>query len=203
MNKFVWINPVVLGQYEFSDLKKAIENKGYQLVSCKQDHLNIVKDKYDQMIEDSDGCVIDMRCPAAADYVKKNYDNSSIRFSGIEPILIHCARELSEEYGKEDSCLYILTPCKELKELGDTIGLVNTRFLTWNDFVEKNQINLCKKQILKSPIPPGFFSHYKENGDSLKSKEEIDFYFQNKGYKDKKIVEMLYCKNGCHNGNGV
>lgn len=203
MNKFVWINPVVLSQYDMEELHTSIEEKGYKIAVCKKDHLQVVKDKYWQSTRESNLCIADKRCPAAEIYVKNKYGEDNIKFPEIYPILIHCAIELSERYEEEECQLYITTPCEELRNLGNTLKLQNTIFLTWNEFAQNNKLVLNKIDIASSPIPPGFFSSFGEDSISLKSKEEIDYFFQKEEWKDNKVAEMLYCKNGCHNGNGV
>ncbi|MDR3260041.1 MAG: hypothetical protein LBT51_10580, partial [Fusobacteriaceae bacterium] len=81
----------------------------------------------------------------------------------------------------------------------------NTYFYTWKEFSTNNDIEIEGVDIAKSPIPPGFFSEYGNDSVSLCSKDKIDKYFdiKNDSDKNKKIIELLYCDNGCHNGDGV
>ena len=38
---------------------------------------------------------------------------------------------------------------------------------------------------------------------SISGEETIKEHFENKLYKHSDLTEMLYCKNGCNNGDGV
>lgn len=200
-SKYIWLNPVVFNLYNEKELISELNTKGYQIVNCEENHIAIVKQKYDKEIKN--GCVLDVRCPKAIHYVKSHYDTKQLLIPKIYPILIHCALELNKRYINDNNSLTIITPCTDLAHLGNDLNLKNTMFIAWNEFEKTNQISLIKKIISKSPIPPGFFSSYGDNSSSLKSKEEIDTFFQNKGYQNKKVIEMLYCCNGCHNGDGV
>lgn len=204
MIHYLWLNPVVLSMYEPQILEAAITSLGYELVICEEDHITHVKRQYANIVEQSNQCVIDMRCPAAVSYVQNKYPHEAVKYHDIEPILIHCAKELSKRYQHDTGyTLTIVTPCKELRELGTSKQLPNTRFITWLDFLEQHHIALNKKELDASPIPPGFFQEYGTDAQSLFSRNQLDKFFTAKAYETKKIAEMLYCSNGCHNGNGV
>lgn len=202
-NKYIWLNPVVLNLYDKKELNTELNKKGYQIVRCEENHIDIVKQKYSDII--GKNCVLDVRCPKAIQYVKSHYDTQQVLIPEIHPILIHCALELNKRFinVNNNNSLTIITPCTDLAHSGNNLNLKNTVFVTWNEFEKVNQICLHKKNISESPIPPGFFNGYGNDSISLKSKNEIDTFFQSKGYQCKKVVEMLYCCNGCHNGDGV
>lgn len=203
MKKYVWLNPVVLNLYDGEQLEYQLNLYGFETVTCDQDHIAEVKRKYEEETEASSGCVMDMRCPKAVEYIKTNYPLADVRYPSIHPILIHSALELEERYRKMDMMLYITTPCKDLSRQGNGLGLSRTEFIPWNDFMTRYGIHLEKKHVKSSPIPPGFFSEYGEAVLSLAKREALKQCFDNEGYRGKKLVEMLYCTNGCHRGDGV
>ena len=118
--------------------------------------------------------------------------------------MIESALELSSKL-KEDEWLYVTTPCEDLAELGRGLKLERTTFLTWKSFREQNAINLKMRSIEQSPIPPGFFTNLGVKTLSLDSKEKIEnaLSYKFSKLKNYRIIELLYCENGCHNGDGL
>ena len=106
---------------------------------------------------------------------------------------------------KEDEWLYVTTPCEDLAELGRGLNLERTTFLTWKSFREQNEINLEIKKLEASPVPPGFFANLGAKTLSLGNKEKIQnaLSYKFSELKNYRIVELLYCENGCHNGDGL
>ncbi len=206
MKHYIWLNPVVLAMYGEEPLERVLAACGYELVACRQNHMAHVKQQYEAAVKESEACVLDVRCPAAAAYVKLKYPDAAEHavFPEIEPILLHAARELAENLDFSDgSDLTVITPCRELKELGERQGMAATHFLTWKELVAWQGIRLNRTDLEKSPIPPGFFAEYGEQAACLTSRQAIDEFFGGKGYKAKRIAEMLICRDGCHNGNGM
>lgn len=204
MNKYIWLNPVVLSFYNKENITDVLQDKGFIRVESKKNNIEIVKAKYRKKIISSKKCIIDERCPLALEYVKSKYDLKDVKYPNIYPILIHTAIELSKIYCKENDKLFITTPCLSLVSLGKSLNIKNVIFITWKDFIKQYSIkNLEKKHVSESPIPPGFFKEYEDKCLSLSSKETIDYAFKQQLWKGKKILEMLYCKEGCHNGDGI
>lgn len=207
MRHYIWLNPVVMAMYGEDQLRRAMERLGYVIVFCEQDHITNVKKQYRTAVFANGTCVLDMRCPAAADYVKECYaDDASdeIVFPEIEPILIQASRELARTLtSAEDADLTVITPCEALKQQGMGTGLDHTKFLTWKEFSAEHELKMQRKDLGISPIPPGFFAEYGAEASCLSSRAEIDQFFQKKTYRQKRIAEMLICNQGCHNGNGV
>lgn len=54
-----------------------------------------------------------------------------------------------------------------------------------------------------SPIPPGFFRELGQRTMSLTGRESIEQCVQDGSWQRVRLVEMLYCRDGCHNGDGV
>lgn len=203
MRKFLWINPVASEMYDSPSMRNQLMKKGFELVSCTQDHIACVKGKYHLSIEKSLCCIADMRCPLAVSYIKEQYTDLYLEYPDIEPILIHCARELQKRLeGKGD--LYITTPCASLRDFGNSLGLAGVNFYTWNEFAQLQGLLLQKRMLEASPIPPGFFLEYGTKVRVLDSKEKIDRYLSSMRQQPaEKILELLYCSGGCHNGDGI
>ena len=202
MKKYIWLNPVVLKMYDQEELNAALISSGFQIVTCEKDHIKTVKNKYKERYEGCRQSLCDNRCPKAMSYVQSHYDHAGLEYAAIQPILIHCAEELADKYKEDDEELYIITPCTDLRDLGNKLAWKNTVFQTWTEFCREHNITLNSKSTETSPIPPGFFDNI-PNVVSLASKDEMDRYFQNRSRNDKQMIEMLYCQGGCHNGDGV
>ena len=203
MKKVVWLNPVVKNIYDFAALKEILQNKGFSVVECKKDHVKSVKNAYKNALAQSE-LIYDSRCPRAVNFIRANFKEQADLISNLNPILIESALELSAKL-KEDEWLYVTTPCEDLAELGMGLNLARTTFLTWKSFREQNAINLKMRSIEQSPVPPGFFTNLGVKTLSLSSKEKIEnaLSYKFSELKNYQIIELLYCENGCHNGDGL
>ena len=203
MKKVVWLNPVVKNIYDFVALKEILQNKGFSVGECEKDHVNSVKNAYKNALAQKE-LIYDSRCPRAVNFIRANFKEQAALISNLNPILIESAIELSAKL-KEDEWLYVTTPCEDLAELGRGLNLARTTFLTWKSFKEQNEINLEMKRLGASPIPPGFFTNLGVKTLSLGSKEKMQNALSYKFSELKKyqIIELLYCENGCHNGDGL
>ena len=63
--------------------------------------------------------------------------------------------------------------------------------------------DLKYKAIDKSPIPLGYFDSLEVKTKKLTGRDNINGCFKGNLYFENDIVEMLYCNNGCNNGDGV
>ncbi|EKU11933.1 hypothetical protein [Campylobacter showae] len=203
MKKLVWLNPVVKSIYELAALKKSLQDKGFSVMECEKDHANGVKNAYKNALAQKE-LIFDSRCPRAVNFIRANFKEQAALISNLNPILIESALELSAKL-KEDEWLYVTTPCEDLAELGRGLNLARTTFLTWKSFREQNAINLKMRSIEQSPIPPGFFTNLGVKTLSLGSKEKIQntLSYKFSELKNYQIIELLYCENGCHNGDGL
>ena len=203
MKKVVWLNPVVKNIYDFAALKEILQNKGFIVVECEKDHVNSVKNAYKNALAQKE-LIYDSRCPRAVNFIRANFKEQAALISNLNPILIESAMELSSKL-KEDEWLYVTTPCEDLAELGRGLNLARTTFLTWKSFREQNAINLKMRSIEQSPVPPGFFANLGVKTLSLSSKEKIEnaLSYKFSELKNYQIIELLYCENGCHNGDGL
>ena len=203
MKKVVWLNPVVKNIYDFAALKEILQDKGFSVVECEKDHAQSVKNAYKNALIQSE-LIYDSRCPRAVNFIRANFKEQADLISNLNPILIESAIELSAKL-KEDEWLYVTTPCEDLAQLGMGLNLARTTFLTWRSFREQNAINLKMRNIEQSPVPPGFFTNLGVKTLSLSSKEKIEnaLSYKFSELKNYQIIELLYCENGCHNGDGL
>ena len=203
MKKVVWLNPVVKNIYDFAALKEILQDKGFSVVECEKDHVKSVKNAYKNALVKNE-IIFDSRCPRAVNFIRANFKEQAPFISNLNPILIESTIELSTKL-KEDEWLYVTTPCEDLAELGRGLNLERTTFLTWRSFREQNEINLEMKRLGASPIPPGFFTNLGVKTLSLSSKEKIEnaLSYKFSELKNYRIIELLYCENGCHNGDGL
>lgn len=211
---YVWINPVVASMYEPEILDKFLQKHGYKQVKTSEDWLHIVKEKYRAAVNEAKVPVMDMRCPKSGEVVDASGVMPEVTLPTIEPILIHCAREISEREDLRGEEKVITTPCKALADMGNALELPYTTFVVWNQFLAilgdtslKDEKTLIPQTLKESPIPPGFFDDLGLKTVSLTGEDEIQEYFQTQFAKNTpnnvQIVEMLFCKHGCHNGEGV
>ena len=203
MKKLVWLNPVVKNIYDFAALKEILQDKGFNVVECEKDHVNSVKNAYKNALAQRE-LIFDSRCPRAVNFIRANFKEQAAFISNLNPILIESTIELSAKL-KEDEWLYVTTPCEDLAQLGMELNLARTTFLTWKSFREQNAINLKMRSIEQSPVPPGFFTNLDVKTLSLSSKEKIEnaLSYKFSELKNYQIIELLYCENGCHNGDGL
>lgn len=201
--KYVLINPVADSMYDREKLDEVLALNGYTRVECSGSWGTVVRDKYGELASEKQETIVDVRCPVAAQKVKEEYKEDGLYIPDIEPILLHCAREIS---GREDLKTFekiITTPCKALADKGNELHLENTLFMAWNEFEAILSGDLKPELLEASPIPPGFFTELDTVTDSITGEEVFHNYFKNKEWKDKGLVEILFCEQGCHNGDGV
>ena len=208
---YIWINPVTESMYESKALTEFLQRHGYKQVKAKVDWINIVKEKYQIAVSKAASPVMDMRCPKAKEVLDDLGVTSDLTIPTIEPILIHCAREISTRKDLQGEEKVITTPCQVLADMGNALKLPNTIFMPWNRFLmmygDRPIEHKLRQTLEKSPIPPGFFEGMGLKTVSLTEEDEIREYFQKRNSKDTteniQLVEMLFCKNGCHNGDGI
>lgn len=204
---YVWINPVVDCMYDSDVLNAFLLKHGHKRLYTSKDWLSVVKEKYRTAVLASTELVMDMRCPKTKELLEESGIHSRVTFPDIEPILIHCGQEGSQREELAEKEKIITTPCKALADKGNALGLEKTHFVPWRTFLES--IGEYPEGVLpkESPIPAGFFSELGLKTASVTGEEEIREYFKdfeaNAMQKEIQLVEMLYCKDGCHNGDGI
>ena len=87
--------------------------------------------------------------------------------------------------------------------MGNALNLDDIRFLPWNRFLQ--ELGDEPEGILpkESPIPLGFFEELGLRTVSISGEENIRKHFENYVPGEVQLLELLYCKNGCHNGDGI
>lgn len=201
--RYIWINPVTANMYDPDALNNFLTAHDYIRVEASSHWLDTVKEKYKQAVKTAEHTLIDMRCPKTLDFIDAYELKDHVTIPPIEPILIHCGRELSE---REDLLGYekvITTPCQSLADLGNSLHLQNTTFIPWNQFLASLDGRLAAVPPKESPIPPGFFEGLDCKKTSVTEKQNICDLFETFKPGEYDLIELLYCKNGCHNGDGI
>lgn len=236
---YLWINPVSERMVSEQTLKRILTEHQLTQVRCREDWGGIVLKQYAKLMEQADGTVADARCPEAVNLIERYNEerNLSIQVADIEPILIHCARELSARADLTDGEKIITTPCRILAEQGNALELPRTRFVSWKDFLSELGEAL-EPAPETSPIPPGFFTGLSVPVVSLSGRDEIEDYLEkcskaleteeerrktaertmtgtagaenqdtgivtDEAGRSPLLLELLYCRQGCHMGDGV
>ena len=207
---YIWINPVTEHMYQVSTLEAFLERHGLTRVRCRGDWGAVVREKYRIRAGETEGTVVDARCPMACNLARELTQGSApegipgnFHIPDIEPILIHCAREISAREDLKGSPKLITTPCRALAEAGNALELADTRFLTWNGLMESVGEILPGDPPEDSPIPPGFFDSLGLEMNSLTGRGPLEAYIRAGGRDKARLAELMYCENGCHNGDGV
>lgn len=200
---YIWVNPVTDGMYEPEVLNEFLRRHGYKRLHTSGDWLAIVKEKYGQAVKQAKAPVMDMRCPKIRELLDDLQISSNVVIPDIKPILIHCAKEGSEQEALLEEEKLITTPCQALADMGNALGLKNTVFISWNRFVASLDEEPERIVQKKSPIPPGFFTELGLKTVSITGEKEIREYFKDGVPDNVQLVEMLFCKDGCHNGDGI
>lgn len=213
MLKYIWINPVVAKMYASANipLDAQLKEKGFLVVAGNPELAGVVKDKFVSACQQSTQPVLDTRCPLAISASKAQLNLEAYTIPDIHPILIHTAFDLYERYeiGETQNELHIVCPCTDLSHLGNQIAQSENKaqiyFYSWKDFAAQHGIELCSP-VGCSPIPLGFFDQTELNVQKLTEGDEIikELSNPNRFIEEKvHLVEMLWCKEGCHNGDGV
>lgn len=204
---YIWINPVIENMYEPKVLTEFLNKHDYNQIKVTSDWLGIVRKKYSVAVHQTNEPVMDMRCPKTKEILDEMGITSNVTIPTIEPILIHCAREISEREDLQGEEKVITTPCQALADMGNALNLLNTWFVPWNQFLKTLGGKPTGDEPKASPIPPGFFGGLEFTTASVTGEDEILEYLQNHLQKDRlegiQLVEMLFCKGGCHNGDGI
>ena len=201
--KYIWINPVTANMYNPAILHHFLTEKGYTQVEASSRWLETVKKKYKQANDTPEHTLIDMRCPKIIHFIDAYEIRDKVTIPEIEPILIHCGREISQ---REDLLGYekiITTPCQALAVLGNSLNLPETTFIPWNQFLESLGGGLTAVPPQESPIPPGFFNELDCKMISVTEKQAICDLFENFEPNQFDLIELLWCGDGCHNGDGI
>lgn len=202
---YIFINPVVDKMYVADELNYILSKNNYERINVNNDWHGIVKEKYKEAIDGTNLTVLDRRCPLAVEKIEKYLDKTKVLIPEIEPILIHCGIEIANREDLKGKRKVITTPCESLAKHGNKLGLNETVFISWKEFLNTldGKEDLKYKAIDKSPIPLGYFDSLEVKTKKLTGRDNINGCFKGNLYFENDIVEMLYCNNGCNNGDGV
>jgi len=202
---YIFINPVVGNMYKKEELDELLLKNSYSRVEVETDWHRIVKEKYNETLKSTEKTLLDQRCPLAIDTISEYINDEDTLIPQIDPILIHCGIELANREDLKGKKKVITTPCESLASYGNKKNLEDTVFISWKEFIKDlNSHDKSMARILdESPIPPGYFNSLEAKVTSLSGEENIVSHFKNNLHKKDDLVEMLYCTNGCNNGDGV
>ena len=200
---YIWINPVTAGMYEKEELNVFLQEHGYKRFETSIDWLTIIKDKYLTAVKQSKSPVIDVRCPKAKELLEGMELKSEVTFPQIYPILIHCAQEGSGRKELQNETKIITTPCQALADMGNGLHFPDTHFISWNQVLKMLGNEPKRNPIHQSPIPPGYFKELGVNVVSVTGEKEIRSFFEKEIPENIQLIELLYCEDGCHNGDGI
>lgn len=196
---YLFINPVIWAKINHEALKEAVKKAGYTLVYTEHDHIQDIQNDYANLRKKTQLPILDIRCPAAVEEALK-HQPQGLMVPEFYPILIRSALELYERYIKHSlASLTVITPCQSLKNLGNSLQKPRLIFRTWRELKEIHSLLLKEKELANSPIPPNFFKI--KDKVVLDGQKEIAHYFK-QAHRDT-IIEMLFCDQGCHHGDGV
>lgn len=211
--KYIWINPVVMEMYNKQeiDLKNYLEAIGYETLEGNSKLLDEVRHQFSEAVKEKKGIVLDTRCPLAIEKIKEHQLEMDYYVPEVYPILIQTAFYLYEKHieGHAEHELSIMCPCRALAHLGNNLaskkGKERIVFYAWNEWAAAHFISNARR-IDFTPIPLGFFKDTGLEVRELTGEEEIlsgVSSLRKSSSKQVQIIEMLYCKGGCHNGDGV
>ena len=202
--KLILINPVIHCMYAADDLTAFLGACGYKEVTGLSDWSSIVLSQYADALKTAEQPVVDMRCPRAVEALKEVHGQGLI-YPDILPILLQTAREFACSMAYAGVEKVVIAPCQALVAAGEALHLPNLTFMTWADFVhgEKEHAPLLPEPALLagSPVPPGYFDRIAEHVLLLTGPSAFEGSIRIPPKTN--IIEMLYCLNGCHCGDGV
>lgn len=201
--RIIWINPVVKQMYEPGCLERFLKKHGFRQEECRKDWTETVRQEYAAAVEHAACPVADVRCPEVERLLREDYGGCGVLIPDIEPILLHCAREISGREELRGMEKVITTPCRSLADAGNRLELPDTRFVSWKQLLEEFSGAPEGKQPEQSPIPPGFFHAMGSLASSITGEDRIREYLRKKNYGETRMIEMLFCRDGCHHGDGI
>ena len=197
---YVLINPVTDRMTNPEELEKALHEHGLRRVFCRENWALHVLKEYSEVLQTEDKTVLDTRCPMAVELVRALHIDR-IREAPVLPILLHCAKELTDREDLQEGKIVVTTPCQALAEQGNRLKLPRTVFITAREFLDVIGYHSVK-QLDCSPIPPGFFDPLGVVTVTATGGQEITERAASLPLKTR-LFEALFCPGGCHNGDGV
>jgi len=212
IQEYLWLNPIVEGMIEKERdiVLRILNNNGYSVVSCTAGAA-VTYEAYRKLINTaSRKPVIDARCPQVTALISRKYPDLSEHIAPIAPILSACAEILYREYVEsslEQSRLTVVAPCIALANDGRARFGNRIRFITWKQLIKEIVGLKVYARLNSSPVPPGFFrnlgNYVVEANGKIGVEAILHAVDAGEIPESIRLVELLYCKDGCHNGDGV
>jgi hypothetical protein len=211
-DRYLWLNPVIgkMAGERYPELLAAVAARGYTVATCTE-ALPAVRQAYLNHLRLSpQRPLIDARCPRIAALVRERFDALADRIAPIQPILISCADILYHRHvapAPSRATLTVVTPCTDLALYGKALFRNRIRFPTWRDFRRDEGLTQGFRKTDASPIPPGFFafpgSRVLEASGPEASADLLQRCATGRLSPDVDLLELLYCRDGCHHGDGI
>jgi len=211
-DRFLWINPVIgrMAGDDYPTLLERLARRGYGIATCPEAR-DEIRGTYLSYLERSPvRPLIDARCPRIVSLVRERFPTLLERMAPIPPILILCAERLYRRHCAPDpqkASLTIITPCSELVDYGKSLFGERIRFRTWKDFQLEESLMPFYPRTDASPVPPGFFDfpgiRVLEGSGPEAVTDLLGRAEAGRIDPEVAILELLYCRDGCHNGDGV
>jgi iron only hydrogenase large subunit-like protein len=199
----VVLNPVIKSMVDSENYRKLIEiiREWDFRVTDSLPGIKAVKNKYREFLQSSPPYpVIDSRCPRIEHLILNEYAHLTRSLAPIHPILIEGSILRQKEYGEKR--VIIVAPCEIFKVYSSRPFKV----MTWLEFQEFIQFYPPQQRAKSAPIPLGFFDFLAkelgiriEKASGRKSCRDLLANFS----PDTHLLELLWCKGGCHRGDGL
>lgn len=189
---YFFINPV---HKIASNFEEELQKQGFV---CIENSFNLLKEYEAFFINEAQAqSTIDSRCPKAVDFLKTSFKDKNLTFSKQIPILIKTSILIKNSLNEEDE-LNVLCPCKSLADFGNALNIQKLHFFDAKTLKEKLNLNIKYKKLNNSPVSLNYnpVRHIK-----LSQKSKIKRYFHKNKNQNYGFIELLYCKNGCHNSS--
>lgn len=205
MNLIV-INPVVeklIGQ-NISQLLTLLRGMGYATKPATGGAWVVINKYRLYLKQRGENMVIDSRCPKIIDMVTNEFPTLIPMLAPINPILITGAKlavmRLQAKYPLEQITTTVITPCQALVD--DPRLPDGFRAITWKQFKSQLSTSFTETPLDSSPVPLGFFNDLSVKVVSASGEEQCRDLLQNIP-TGTRLLELLWCPGGCHNGDGL
>lgn len=208
---YVWLNPVIgaMAGTQYPLLLHQLRKLGFHPVQATAAGA-WVHQAYRNLALGTPPLLIDARCPEVVRLVENDFPALLPYIAPIQPILLRCAAELYERYvapSPQTAQLTMVTPCHILAEQGRMEFGEKIFFATWQAFAAEHDLRANYARPNASPIPPGFFRNLPLPVTEASGAAPIRELLQSvEAYPEQfrqHVLELLFCPDGCHNGDGL
>lgn len=211
---YVLLNPMIakMAQKAYPALLEIIKDKGYIPLECVGGDKSVLEEYGQLLLKTGKRPVIDSRCPTIVKMVREKFPDAAEHLAPIRPILVACIQDLYESYIKPDlksASLTVVTPCLAMNGYAAELCGDKIRFVTWRQFASEVGLHQGCPRSSSSPIPLGFFDALgvrikKASGEIPTLNLLHGLFDSNRGQEQGiDLLELLYCEDGCCNGDGL